>query len=66
MLGTTSSGNTHPGTVSKRRIAQNHRMAQVGRDLKDHEAPTPPPQAGPPISPFSTRPGCPGPHPTWP
>ena len=23
------------------RITQNHRMAQVGRDLKDHEAPTP-------------------------
>jgi len=27
-------------------------MAQVGRDLKDHEAPTPPPQAGPPASTF--------------
>jgi len=25
----------------------------------------PPCQAGPPTSPF-TRPGCPGPHPTWP
>jgi len=32
--------------------SQNHRMAQVGRDLKDHEAspPSPPPQAGLPIS----------------
>ena len=35
-------------------------MAWVGRDLKDHEAPTPPPQAGPPTSTFNTRPGCPG------
>jgi len=41
-------------------------MALVGRDLKDHEAPTPPPQAGPPTSTFNTRPGCPGPYPTWP
>jgi len=23
--------------------SQNHRMAWVGRDLKDHESPTPPP-----------------------
>jgi len=41
--------------------SQHHRMAQVGRGLKDHEAPTPPPQAGPPKSPSNTRPGCPGP-----
>ena len=26
----------------------------------------PPPQAGPPTSPFHTSPGCPGPHSTWP
>jgi len=39
-------------------------MARVGRDLKDHESPTHPPQAGPPSSPFNTRLGCPGPHPT--
>jgi len=45
---------------------QNHRMARVGRDLKDHEAPTAPPQAGPPTSIFNSRAGCPGPHPTWP
>jgi len=41
-------------------------MAWVGRDLKDHEAPTPPPHTGPPTSTFQTSPGCPGPHPTWP
>jgi len=35
-------------------------MAQVGGDLKDHELPTPLPQAGPPTSPFNTRPGCTG------
>ncbi|XP_031412286.1 uncharacterized protein LOC116217345 [Meleagris gallopavo] len=28
--------------------SQNHRMARVGKGLEDHEAPTPPPQAGPP------------------
>ena len=28
--------------------SQNHRMAWVGRDLKDHESPNPLPQAGPP------------------
>ena len=43
-----------------------HRMAWVGRDLKDHEAPTPLPQAGPPTSISNTRPGCPGHHPIWP
>ena len=36
-------------------------MAWVGRDLKDHTAPTPPPHAGPPTSTFNTSPGCPGP-----
>ena len=45
---------------------ENHRMAWVGRDFKDHEAPTPLPHAGPPTSICNTRPGCPGPHPTWP
>ena len=29
-------------------------MAWVGRDLKDHQAPTPVPQAGPLISTFNT------------
>ena len=28
-------------------LSQNHRMAWVGRNLKDHESPTTPPQAGP-------------------
>jgi len=41
-------------------------MAQVGRDLKDYEAPTPLPQAGLPNSTFNTSPGCPGSHPTSP
>jgi len=40
-------------------------MAQVERDLKDHESPTHLPQAGLLTSTFNTRPGCPGPHPTW-
>lgn len=48
------------------RISQNHRMARVERDLKNHESPTPQPQAGPPTFIFSTRPGCPGPNPVWP
>jgi len=33
-------------------------MVWVGRDLKDHLVPTPPPWAGTP----STRPGCSKPH----
>ena len=41
-------------------------MAWAGRDLKDHQAPTPLLHTGPPTSAFNTRPGCPGPHPTWP
>ena len=41
-------------------------MACIGMDLKDHQVPTPPPQAGLPISIFNARPGCPGFHPTWP
>lgn len=41
---------------------QNHRMAW---DLKDHDAPTLLPKAGPPTSMFNTRPGCPRPHPNW-
>jgi len=45
---------------------QNHRTAWVGRDLKDHEAPTPLLHAGPPTSTFNTSPDCPGPHPTCP
>ena len=46
--------------------SQNRRMAWVGRDLKDRESPDPLPEAGPPTSISNTRPGCPGPHPTWP
>jgi len=45
---------------------QNHRMVWVGRDPKDHQVPTPLPQAWPPASRSGTRPGCPGLHPTWP
>ena len=45
--------------------SQNHRIARVGRDLKDHESPTPLPHAGPPTIPPNARPGCPGPHPIW-
>jgi len=56
----------HPSTVNCTASSKNHRMAWVGRDLKDRESPTPLPKAGPPTSPFNTRPGCPGPHPTWP
>jgi len=37
-------------------------MVWVGRDLKDHLVPTPPPWAGTP----STRPGCSELHPAWP
>ena len=68
----TSTRGTLPSTkqtehhVSSLIESQNHRMAWVGRDLKDHEAPTLLPKAGPPTSMFNTRPGCPGPHPTWP
>ena len=39
---------------------------ETRRDLKDHEALTPLPQSGQSTSTFNTRPGCPGPHPTWP
>jgi len=38
-------------------------MPRVGRDLKDHETPISPLQAGLPTSTFDTRPGCPEPHP---
>jgi len=41
-------------------------VAWVGRNLKDHQAPAPLTQAGPSASISNTRPGCPGPHPTWP
>jgi len=44
----------------------NHRIAWVGRGLKDHEAPPPLQPAGLLPFMFNTRPGCPGPHPTWP
>ena len=35
-------------------------MTWVGRDLKDHQAPTPLPEAGPPTSTFNTRPSAQG------
>jgi len=38
-------------------------MTCIGRDPKDHEAPIPLLQEGPPTSTFNTRPGSPGPHP---
>ena len=44
-------------------VSQNHRMAWIGRDLKDHESPTPLQQARLPTSISNTRSGCPGPHP---
>jgi len=47
-------------------FSQNHKMAQVGKDLKDHEATTPPPQVGSPTSTFYPRPGCPEPQPILP
>ena len=36
-------------------FSQIHRMARVGRDLKDHQAPVPLPHAGPPTSISNTR-----------
>jgi len=52
--------------VSSRLKKKNHRITEsqngwVGMDLKDHQAPTHLLQAGPPISAFNTRPGCPEP-----
>ena len=44
----------------------NHRMAWVGRNLKNHQAPTPLLQARPPASTFNTGPGCTRLHPTQP
>jgi len=41
-------------------------MGWVERDLKDHQAPTSLPQAGPQTSRCNIRPGYTGPHPTWP
>ena len=41
--------------------SQNHRMAWVEKDLKDHPVATPLPRAGSP----SPRPGCPEPHAAW-
>ena len=40
----------------------NHRTVWVGRDFKDHLAPTPMPRTGT----CSPRAGCSKPHPTWP
>jgi len=42
-------------------LGVNHRMARVGKDLREHQAP-----CTLPTSTFQTSPGCPGPHPTWP
>ena len=41
--------------------SQNHKMAQVRRDLKDHQAPNPLLQAEPPAATFNTRPAVQGP-----
>ena len=46
--------------------AQTPGMACIERHLKDHQAPTTLLDAGSPTSISKTRPGCPGPHPTWP
>jgi len=43
--------------------SQNYRMAWVGRDLKDHESPTPLPHEGPTTTPLNTRTRCPWPQP---
>lgn len=43
-----------------------HRVDWAGRDLEDHQFPTPMPQVELPAAKLSTRPGCPGPHTTWP
>ena len=45
-------------------LDKNHRMGWVGTQGSSSSNPLP--QAGPPTSPYHTRPGCPGPHPTWP
>ena len=50
----------------RKRRPMNHRMAWVGSDLKDHQAPTALQQVGPPTSTFNTKPSCPRPHPNWP
>jgi len=35
---------------NKEHLTPFHRVAWVGRDVKDYQAPAPPPQAGPPTS----------------
>jgi len=53
------SGNVKVNGICEGRLriieSQNHRMAWVGRDLKDHGAPAPRPHAGPPTSAFNAR-----------
>ena len=44
----------------------NHRMAWVGRDLKDHLVPNLLPHTGLPTTKSGASAVCPGPHPTWP
>ena len=57
---------TSHGVFIKLSLPQFRRMARVGRDLKDHETPSPQPQAGPPTSSSNTRPGYRGCHPIRP
>ena len=51
---------------------QGRKKGKHGKEQQEYEltwrhgSSNPPPQAGPPTSPFHTSPGCPGPHPTWP
>jgi len=39
-----------------------HRMAGIGRDLKDHRVPAALPQAGLPAARSTTKSDCPGPY----
>uniref|UniRef100_A0A8C9L4B3 FERM, ARHGEF and pleckstrin domain-containing protein 2 n=1 Tax=Pavo cristatus TaxID=9049 RepID=A0A8C9L4B3_PAVCR len=50
------------GRLCKHYTAEHRDFADCrSEDLKDHESPNPPPQAGPPTSACNTRPGCPVP-----
>ena len=42
-------------------LSESHRVAWIGRDLKDHQAPALLPQTGPPTSICNAIPNCPGP-----
>jgi len=52
--------------LSRTLIIESSQNSWVGRDLSDHAAPTPLLHTGLSTSISNTRPGCPGPHPTWP